>query len=86
MLRDPLPLTQGKGTLAVFSCGLDFAPSLREMGHKGVAVHHYVFDRALHDGLLKRFHQHHMAMASSQEARESGHSGPPSGLAWLTLW
>ena len=35
VLRKPLPLTHGKGAWPVFSAGLAFLPSLRQMGHQG---------------------------------------------------
>ena len=46
VLRDPLPLTNGKTALALFACYLKFNPSLRDMGHRGIAIEHHVEDRA----------------------------------------
>ena len=45
LFRDPLPLTSGTSALAQFACCMQW-PSLREHGFKGLAVSHFVFDRA----------------------------------------
>eukprot|EP00969_Alexandrium_andersonii_P341100 15077681-Alexandrium_andersonii.AAC.1 len=47
VLRDPLPLTHGKGGWAVFQAGIEFLPTLRQLGHTGISVEHVAFDRAL---------------------------------------
>ena len=47
-IRDPLPLVHGKGADANFSAAVEFLETLRQMGHGGIAVQHYSFDRALH--------------------------------------
>ena len=35
------------------------------MGHGGIAVQHYSFDRAMHSCLVRRFKQHHALLASA---------------------
>lgn len=58
VLRDPLPLTEGKSAWAVFAAGRDFFPTLVELGHTGISVVHVVFDRALFAPLRKHFSEH----------------------------
>jgi hypothetical protein len=65
LLRDPQPLTHGKGAWALYSCGVEFAKTLRERGHRGIAVQHYTFDRAAFSALQKLFKQRHLQMAPS---------------------
>jgi len=79
VLRDPLPLIHGKGAWAVFAAALDFLPSLRELGHQGIAVQHYVFDRALHSALCRQFRQRHMAVAG-QTAEGAASTAPGQAL------
>ena len=58
-VRDPLPLVHGKGADPIFSAAVEFLHTLRHMGHEGIALQHYSFDRALHAPLARRFRQHH---------------------------
>lgn len=56
--RDPLPLTSGKSSIAQFACCMQW-PTLREHGFMGLAVSHYVWDRAGFvpmANLAKRYH------------------------------
>ena len=48
MIRDPVPLVHGKGAEPVFSAAVEFLRTLRQMGHWGIAIQHYAFDRALY--------------------------------------
>ena len=59
VLRDPLPLTQGKTAMAIFSAAVEFMPTVREQGHSGITVSHYTFDRAYSSSLGKLFRQYH---------------------------
>ena len=63
LLRDPQPLTHGKGAQALLSCGIGFAKTLRQRGHRGIAVQHYTFDRAGFSALQRFFKQRHIQMA-----------------------
>eukprot|EP00971_Amphidinium_carterae_P338831 6476353-Amphidinium_carterae.1 len=45
-LAPPYPLEFGKNALALQACVQDFGPTLRESGHRGVAIEHLVCDRA----------------------------------------
>ena len=63
LLRDPLPLTHGKGAWALFSCAADFAKTLRQRGHRGTAIQHYTFDRAAFSALQRMCKQRHIQLA-----------------------
>ena len=80
LLRDPLPLTSGKGASVVVAVGIAFAPTIREMGHAGIGVQHCVYDRALFDPLLKMTHQRQMVVAAAAEAKAQGAVGAPQSL------
>ena len=67
----PLPMTNGKSTLATFSASLQFMTSLRGLGHKGIAVHQYCFDRALSSSMSRLLQQHHQVEASLYGADET---------------
>jgi hypothetical protein len=81
--RDPLPLKHGKSSLAIFAAGRQFMPTLREMGHRAVAVSHYGFDRAVYSSLDQYFRQLHM----HQHHPSSDHDlASPRHLEWLLDW
>ena len=63
MLRDPLPLAHGKGAWAIFACGAEWATSLRQRGHRGIAVQHYCFDRAGYSASQRMFRPHQVVVA-----------------------
>ena len=88
MIRDPVPLVHGKGAGPVFSAAVEFLPTLRQMGHRGIAIHHYAFDRALHAPLVRRFKQHHARLAPQWAAPTEPEAGParlfpPALLEWV---
>ena len=90
-VRDPLPLVHGKGGDAIFSAAAEFLDTLRQMGHGGIAVQHYSFDRALHSCLVRRFKQHHALLASAAGGPASSTGAnicatdlwPPHMLEWV---
>ena len=59
VLRDPLPMTEGKSGWALFAAARAFLPTLRELGHRGLCVEHIVHDRAVLPVLDRRMRQHH---------------------------
>ena len=88
MIRDPVPLVHGKGADPVFSAAVEFLPTLRQMGHQGIAIHHYAFDRALHAPLVRRFKQYHARLAPQWAAPTDPEAGlarffPPALLEWI---
>ena len=88
MIRDPVPLVHGKGADPVFSAAVEFLRTLRQMGHWGIALQHYSFDRALHAPLVLRFKQHHAQLAPAWVAPTGAEAGaaslfPPAFLEWI---
>eukprot|EP00975_Prorocentrum_lima_P043806 9187340-Prorocentrum_lima.AAC.1 len=59
MIRDPLPLSRGKGAEPTWSAGVQFVETARHMGHEGIPVCHYVFDSALGSSVGRMHQQHH---------------------------
>ena len=71
-----------------FGASIEFVQTLRQMGHWGIAINHYAFDRALHAPLVRRFKQHHTQLASAWVAPTGAEAGvvalcPPSVLEWI---
>ena len=56
----PVPLAEGKSAEAHYEVGREFAVSLRQQGHRGIAVHHYCFDRAIQSAMSRMFRQSHI--------------------------
>lgn len=54
LFRPPNPLDAGKGSLQVFSASCRFFPVLHKLGHRGISVARYCFDRALYAPLAKK--------------------------------
>ena len=59
LFKAPTPLDKGKGAWQCFSASCDFFPILRRLGHRGIAISHYVFDRALFASLQTKQKQRH---------------------------
>lgn len=64
-LSDPMPLAYGKGAIPVFCVGKDFLQTLRQMGHTGISIQAFAFDRALHSALTRLFSQYIKHLESS---------------------
>jgi hypothetical protein len=80
----PVPLTNGKSALAQYAVGRLFVPDLRLLGHRGIQICHFAFDRACFSSLGKIWKQHHQ-----QKAAGSGLGGDPmasSTMLDLTTW
>ena len=58
LFRDPVRLAD-KASWCLFSAGRQFCPTARELGHRGVCVSHYSFDRATFSALDRKFRQLH---------------------------
>ena len=85
-VRDPLPLRHGKTGDAIFAASIDFFKTLREMGHCGIVLHHYAFDRAMHEFLFRRFRQHHSHLAKKDRAAQLSQSTflhEPALMEWV---
>ena len=84
LMREPMELKHGKDTWALYSAMRSFCMSLRQMGHKGIAIQHVSFDRALYKPLARVHRQHHKL-----EAQQQGELYPEEGdlldlLQWCT--
>ena len=47
LFKPPTPLDAGKGAWQVFRASCKFFPRFKSLGHTGVSISHYCFDRAL---------------------------------------
>jgi hypothetical protein len=77
VIADPVPMTAGKSATHQYTAAKDFFPLVKELGHKGVCITHYCFDRAGYapvSKLLKQRHCLYHARAVSMD---------PSGAAQL---
>jgi len=83
VLQEPLPLTNGKSAWALLSRGVDFLPTARQMGHHGISVCHYAFDRAAYSALARHFKQYHEHLSALQ-CYPAGGTSPR--LLQLTEW
>ena len=72
ILRDPLPMTNGKGSLATFSAFQEFFKTTRQLGHRGICIAHYSFDRALFSSMTRVLKQFHKLQASQFQAPDLG--------------
>lgn len=59
LFRDPTPLTTGKTVWHHVGAACKFFPFLRTLGHEGIIVSHYCFDRAVFQAARRRFQQRH---------------------------
>ena len=86
MLQDPLPLTHGKTSSAMFeACKKDWK-SLRECGHIGCAVEHYCFDRCGFSSSERLWRQWHALRAKSFEDQGPQHSKEVLALSEFLLF
>lgn len=59
LIKDPLPLSDGKGADNCYTAAVRFAPLLKDMSHRGVSINHYSFDRALFTSMRRKLSQRH---------------------------
>ena len=84
VLRDPLPLTSGKTALAMYSAGVAFFRSARQLGHVGISVCTYTWDRAAYSAQARLWKQHHMMLAPGFAAPSQGlDSDALTMLEWI---
>lgn len=80
-LDEPTPLNWGKTADHIFDVCLGSFTSLRELGHKGLAVEHCCFDSAVHTALVDRFFAWHQVCATQRSLLDEGFDASrPSGL------
>lgn len=84
LLAAPIPLDLGKSAYNLFTALCEFFPVLRKLGHTGICISHFAFDRAAFSAMQKRLHQR---TALYYEVAAAG--GPKEGevaLAELLDW
>jgi hypothetical protein len=81
VLRDPIPLLNGKGAWDCFAALTKFFPMVRRLGFRGILVEHYAFDRLLQASLSRKVQQR----ANLYYAAQSGEEGAPDDLALLEM-
>ena len=82
--RDPVPLTNGKSAWHMFGPLASFFPLLQRIGHKGVVVTHYVFDRMAFSSLERKARQRHALYHLRAGGSEGGvDGGLPDLLDWV---
>lgn len=72
LLQDPQPLTEGTTTNCIFSAAKEFIVYPRDIGHTGISVIHYAFDRGLYSSMVKmlrKYEQHLQASAAPPVAK-----------------
>ena len=84
VLQDPLPMTNGKSAWALLACAIDFLPTARKMGHSGISICHYAFDRMAYSALVRHLKGYHEELAASASSQHSASSAPT--LLQLTEW
>eukprot|EP00974_Lingulodinium_polyedra_P042656 4095319-Lingulodinium_polyedra.AAC.1 len=83
LYKPPVPLTEGKKGWNLFQAYLEFFPHLRSLGHTGLIVSHYVFDRAIASVMGRRIKQHHGIFYLLQQGGPEDPSVPADLLADL---
>lgn len=64
--QPPVPMESGKTSWHFFSAAVAFRPSLRVLGHTGLAIQHVSYDRALHDTTFRKLRHHQDAALDRQ--------------------
>lgn len=72
VFRDPVPLAAKDGW-SLFACGQRLIPTARQLGHQGICVVHYVFDRAMQSTLEARFRGYHAWQYRNGSILAGGH-------------
>ena len=80
--KDPMPLSNGKSTWHMLPAACAFFPLIQRLGHKGIVISHYVFDRAVQSSLERKMRQRH----GLYHLRMAGVDGESGGLADLVDW
>lgn len=86
VLKDPLPLTNGKSAWALYACATNFIETARAMGHTGISVCHYAFDRAAYSALARHLRHRHQIDAASRASQSSSSASVSSRVLELTEW
>eukprot|EP00969_Alexandrium_andersonii_P136557 6041182-Alexandrium_andersonii.AAC.1 len=80
--RDPVPLDKGKTAGCMYTAMVRFFPLLRALGHQGLALSHYAFDRAAFSALERMARQRHALQYGAGSVARS----PEDEVLALTDW
>ena len=81
--RDPVAMTIGHTTWHMFPPLCSFFPLIQKLGHKGIVVSHYVFDRMVQSSMQRKSRQLH----GLYHLRATGSAGGiDGGLSDLLDW
>ena len=83
LLQDPQPLTEGKKSPALFETDKHYWLSLRQLGHQGIAIEHYAWDRGCFSSLSQLWKQWHSMMSTSWG---TNHTMRSAEILWLQEW
>ena len=83
-VNDAQPLTWGKSTPAQFEAMILGLKSLRQLGHTGIAVEHYIWDSAGIGALSRQCKQWHSFMAECWG--DESCAGTCADMLWLLEW
>ena len=82
--RDPVPMSGGKSAWHMMPPLTAFFPLVQRIGHKGIVVTHYVFDRMAQSSMSKRARQRHGLYHLYAGGSEGGvDGGLPDLLDWV---
>jgi hypothetical protein len=81
LVTDPIPLSHGKGSWYLYTAAKQFAPLTQELGHEGICVTHYAFDRAVFGALTSKLFRRHEQQHEHQKATGRTKTGIPKH--WL---
>lgn len=84
VLSEPIPLVYGKSHAAQMGCSLKFFPTVRELGHQGIVVSAYIYDRAFLTSNGNIHCQHHQKVHA--ELEKTQHEGRGAKLLFLMDW
>ena len=82
LFGEPKPLSNGKDTWCMYAAAKAFFPTLRELGHRGISLSHYAFDRAVFSACSRKMLQLHMEKDEAYSTRNPD----DAALSRLTNW
>jgi hypothetical protein len=83
LFKPPSPMSCGKSAWHCWQASLSFMPLLRQLGHSGIALSHYTFDRALYDSLYRKLCQSHEEYFAKLGDKDTD---AELRLSWLRNW
>lgn len=80
LMREPRPMSSGKGSWCIYASAAAFWPGVRSFGHQGPAIAHFAFDRAVHSAVVRKLRQRQAQMYASCDTDAS------ASISWLLDW